>query len=159
MNAKQNARISTEAVVGTSKFPTPPKTPKEDGKGRLVEDTAATKSAKRKDSSSHEVSQPRKRRKLNGDAGGNEVEIQRAEPSGMSSHLNACYINSAVQALANVPRMVDHYRSLASRVTPEIAKYIRRNEKDLRGDGMVSRHTEEARKQFEELLEANKPDM
>ena len=159
INAKHNARISTEAVVGTSKLPTPPKTPKEDGKGRLVEDTAATKSAKTKAMSSHEISQSSKRRRFDGDAGGNKGEAQTTKPTGISSHLNACYINSVVQGLANVPKMADHYRRLAGRVTPEVVEYLRNNEKDLRGDGMVSGHTEEARKQFEELLEANKPDM
>ena len=85
VNAKQNARISTEAVVGTSKLPTPPKTPKEDGKNRRVEDTAAIKSAKRKDTSSDEVSQPKKRRRFDGDVGGNKVETERAKPTGISS--------------------------------------------------------------------------
>ena len=78
MNAKYDARISTEAVVGTSKLPTPPKTPKEDGKGRLVEDAGATKSAKRKNMSSHEISQSSKRMRLDEDAGGKKVKTRRA---------------------------------------------------------------------------------
>ena len=159
MNAKHNARISTEGVVGTSKLPTPPKTPKEDGQGRLVEDTAAIKSAKRKNTSSQEVSELSKRRRLDENAGGKKVETRTAKATGIHSYQNACYINSVVQVLANVPSMTDHYRRLAGRVTPEVAEYIRRNEKDLRGGGMESGHTEEARKQFEAFLEANKLDM
>ena len=82
------------------------------------------KSAKRKDSFSHEVSQPSKRRRFDGDAGGNKVETQRAKPTGISSHLNACYINLAVQALTNVPRMVDHYRSLANRISTNLESWF-----------------------------------
>ena len=159
MNAKQNARISTEAVVGTSKLPTPPKTPKEDGKDGRVEDTAAIKSAKRKDTSSNEVSRPKKRRRLDEDAGNNKVETQRATPTGISSHSNSCYINSVVQGLANVPSMVGHYRNLANGVTPEVAEYLRNYEKDLPGGGEKTKRTEEAKKQFEEFLEARKSDM
>ena len=159
MNAKHTARISTEAVVETSKLPTPPKTPKEDAKDRLVEDVAAIKSAKRKNTSPEEVSQPSKRRRLDGDAGARKVETQRATATGIYSHKNSCYINSVVQVLANVPTMADHYRRLAGRVTPEVAEYLCKNEKDLPGGGNESGHTDEAREKFEELLEANQPDM
>ena len=153
-NAKHNA------VVGTSKLPTPPKTPKEDGNDRLVEITAAIKtSAKRKDTSSHEVSQYSKRRRVDGNVSRGNARPQGAKPRGIHSHVNACYINSVVQVIANIPRMADHYRSLADRITPEVAKYVALNAEDLQGGGNRTRHTSKAKKQFEELLEAKKSDM
>ena len=145
--------------MGKSKLPTPPKTPKEDGNCRLVEISAAIKSAKRKNTSSHEVSQPSKRRRIDANASRGNLQPQRAKPRGIHSYLNACYINSVVQVLANIPRMADHYRSLANRVSPEVAEYVRRNAEDLQGGGDATEHNLMVKKQFEELLEARKSDM
>ena len=159
INAKHNARISTGAVAGKSKLPTPPKTPKEDVKDRRVEDAATIKSAKRKSTPSDEVSRAGKRRCFDTKARGTKVEAQRAKATGIQNHLNACYINSVVQVVANIPRMANHYRSLAGRVTPEVAEHARNHEKDLLGSGSETRNTNQARKKLEELLEANKSDM
>ena len=145
--------------MGKSKLPTPPKTPKEDGNSRHVEISAAIKSAKRKNTSSHEVSQPSKRRRIDGNASRGNLQPQGAKPRGIHSHANACYINSVVQVLANIPRMADHYRNLANRVSPEVAEYVRLNAEDLHGDGDETNYTSEAKEQFQEFLEAKKPDM
>ena len=115
-----------------SKLRTPPRTPREDGKDRLVEDSAAIKSAKRKNTSSDEVSQPSKRRCFDGRASGTKVEAQRAKATGIQNHLNACYINPVVQILTNIPRMANHYRTLAGRVTSKVAEYVRNNERTCR---------------------------
>ena len=70
---------------------TSPKTLKKDFNERLGEETAAIKSTKRKDTSSHEVSQPSKWMRFDGDAGGKKVETQRAKPTGTSSHVIPIY--------------------------------------------------------------------
>ena len=71
--------------------------------------------------------------------------------TGIHNHLNTCYISSAVQVLANIPGMANHYHSVAGRVTPNVAEYVRKTEKDLPGGGNETRNTNKARKQLEEF--------
>lgn len=78
----------------------------------------------------------------------------RAKPCGLHNESNACYINSVVQAIVNVPRMAEHYRTLANKVVPEIAEYVALNAENWNGHDATKR-APKASKQLRKLFEKN----
>ena len=79
----------------------------------------------------------------------------RATPWGLQNEHNACYINSVLQAIANIPRMTDHYRSLAHKVIPEISDFVALNAENFNA-GDATKNALKARKQLRKLLERNR---
>ena len=91
-----------------------------------------------------------------------EIATREAEPRGLCNEANACYINSILQAIANVPRMVNHYRGLANNLIPEVADFVALNAKHLEGDVGTfypSKVTSRVRRELKELLVENKSKM
>ena len=87
------------------------------------------------------------------------------KPRGIRNWANACYINSVLQAVANIPRMADRYRRLADTTVPEVAEFVASNAKDLEGGDAVtknkniSKSTSMARQNLNALLEKSKSKM
>ena len=73
-----------------------------------------------------------------------------AKPRGLRNEKDACYINAVLQAIANIPMMADHYRSLADKVLPEVAEWVARNSK---------KWDSQAEEVLKVLLEKNKSEM
>lgn len=82
-----------------------------------------------------------------------------AKPRGIYNEARACYINSVVQAIANIPRMANHYRTLADKVIPEVAEYIALNAECWEGGDTTTRSNSKAREKLKVLLETNKSQM
>lgn len=52
-----------------------------------------------------------------------------SKPRGIRNEAQACYMNSVLQAIANIPRMADHYRGMADKVIPEVKTFVALNAK------------------------------
>ena len=87
-----------------------------------------------------------------------EAAISRANPRGIANGASACYIISVLQAIANIPEMVYHYRALAGKVIPEVDEFFALNAKKLQGsEGPKSK--KDAQKMLKVLLHKNKSKM
>lgn len=87
-----------------------------------------------------------------------EAPISRASPRGIANGASACYINSVLQAIANIPEMVYHYRALAGKVIPGVDEFFALNAKKLQGsEGPKSK--KDAQKMLKVLLHKNKSKM
>ena len=53
-----------------------------------------------------------------------------SKPRGIRNEAQACYMNSVLQAIANIPRMADHYRGMANKVIPEVEEFVALNAKN-----------------------------
>ena len=81
-----------------------------------------------------------------------------AEPRGIYNEANACYINSVLQAIANIPRMADHYRALANKVVPEVAEHVALNAEAFKGRDFGPKD-KSVREELKALLERNRSRM
>ena len=81
-----------------------------------------------------------------------------SEPRGIYNEANACYINSVLQAIANIPRMADQYRALANKVIPEVAEHVALNAEAFKGRDFWP-EDQSVREKLKALLESNKSRM
>ncbi len=87
-----------------------------------------------------------------------ELSAGGAEPRGIYNEANACFVNSALQAIANIPEMAEHYRGLADKVIPEVAAHVARNADAFKGHRTGAKCMK-AREELKRLLEENKSKM
>ena len=81
-----------------------------------------------------------------------EAAMRQPKPRGIVNGQLACYINSVLQAIANIPEMVEHYRGLADKMTPEVTEFLALNAKNLEYESI-------ARVRLKVLLQKNKSKM
>ncbi len=90
--------------------------------------------------------------------GNRELSARGAEPRGISNEANACYVNSALQVIVNIPEVAEHYRGLADKVLPEVAAHVARNADAFKGHRTGAKNRR-AREELKLLLEGNKSKM
>ncbi len=94
--------------------------------------------------------------KMEGTAPGKPKELDSSVPLGIQNFSRACYINAAVQALANVPLMTQHYIDMADKTIPEVDAYASREAEILQQGGPSTRANGGKRKKLRALLKENK---
>ncbi|KAK4691937.1 hypothetical protein P7C71_g5172, partial [Lecanoromycetidae sp. Uapishka_2] len=81
------------------------------------------------------------------------------KPLGIRNYKNACYINSAVQALACVPEMVAHYEPMAHKTIAEITAYVAQAKADLEKGGSSTRRKGNKRDDLRAMFETHRNDI
>ncbi|KAF6226900.1 hypothetical protein HO133_008341 [Letharia lupina] len=122
----------------------------------LAKEGKKTSSNKDKNTESRKDAKPSVVGYANPNAKKEDSEARGAEPRGIYNGAMACYINSVLQAIANIPRMADHYRGLANQVIPEIAEYVALNAANWQGGDNKNKYKSKAKGKLRVLLERNK---
>jgi len=138
---------SKEAREGLQSTCTPDTSVEGDGEGADIKpDTAETKPAEGTT-------------KMEGAASSKPKELDPSVPLGIKNFSRACYINAAVQALANVPLMTQHYIDMADKTIPEVDAYASREAEILQQGGSSTRANGGKRKKLRALLKENKSNL